>query len=225
MAGGDGNDTYYVDNLGDVVLETVDSNYPGSPTAGTHDLIISKISWTLPDSSVLTGQVEDLTLTGTAARGIGNDLNNHITGDAAANTLVGGAGGDYLDGGAGNDVIYADTSSLGGNLDNGGDVNTLDGGAGRDIIHCGWGQDTVVIDPDATTNVDTIYNFTNGQDSLLFNSALHGFDPLQDVIDDFVAVRYNAKTGNSEVYIDTDGVTVNGAHFLLAAIVVGVDIT
>ncbi|MFN5892883.1 MAG: hypothetical protein ACK45Z_09650, partial [Dolichospermum sp.] len=48
--------------------------------------------------------VENLTLTGTAAiNGTGNALNNVITGNSANNTLDGGLGNDALIGGLGND--------------------------------------------------------------------------------------------------------------------------
>lgn len=89
MVGNAGNDTYIVDNTGDTVVEASNSGI---------DLVQSAISWTL------SSNVENLTLTGTAAiNGTGNSLNNAIVGNSANNILTGGAGNDTLTGGAGGD--------------------------------------------------------------------------------------------------------------------------
>ncbi|MEI7473899.1 MAG: calcium-binding protein [bacterium] len=96
MKGGDGNDTYYVDNIGDVIVENKDE--------GT-DLIYSSISYTLGVN------VENLTLTGTKTlNGVGNILDNIITGNDAANIINGGIGADTMIGGNGNDTYYVDNS-------------------------------------------------------------------------------------------------------------------
>ena len=101
LIGGIGNDIYVVDVAGDIVTELA--------AEGT-DTIQSAITWTLGTN------VENLTLTGTAAiNGTGNTLNNMLTGNAAANTLTGGAGNDTLNGGAGADALVgglATTSML-----------------------------------------------------------------------------------------------------------------
>ncbi|MDQ1832614.1 putative Ig domain-containing protein [Massilia scottii] len=94
MAGGNGNDTYTVGQSGDVVTEAAN--------AGT-DSVSTGISYVLP------ANVENLTLTGSAAiNGSGNALNNSIAGNAFANVLDGGAGADTLAGNNGNDTYYAD---------------------------------------------------------------------------------------------------------------------
>ncbi|MEO8079976.1 MAG: calcium-binding protein [Caldimonas sp.] len=90
MAGGAGNDTYLVDSSGDVVIEAA---------SGGTDLVKSSVSY------ALGADVENLTLTGTAAaNATGNALKNVITGNAAANQIDGGVGADTLIGGAGNDT-------------------------------------------------------------------------------------------------------------------------
>ncbi|MFN7657674.1 MAG: calcium-binding protein, partial [Dolichospermum sp.] len=55
--------------------------------------------------------VENLTLTGTAANGTGNAGNNVITGNGANNILNGGAGIDTLIGGLGNDIYVVDSAT------------------------------------------------------------------------------------------------------------------
>ncbi|WP_150113254.1 beta strand repeat-containing protein [Methylobacter tundripaludum] len=139
MAGGAGNDTYVVDNVGDIVTEGLN--------AGT-DLVQSNITYTLTDN------VENLTLTGTdVIYGTGNALNNIITGNVAANMLDGGAGVDTLYAGAGddsligvdgNDALYGEAGNdlLQGNAGN----DTLDGGLGADTMQGGLNNDTYVVD-------------------------------------------------------------------------------
>src|SRR5438093_3211880 len=94
---GAGDNTYTVDNPGDVVNETV------AGSGGT-DLVVSSVSFILPD------QVENLALTGAAANGTGNPLANIIAGNAANNVLDGREGHDTLTGGTGRDVFVFDTA-------------------------------------------------------------------------------------------------------------------
>ena len=64
------------------------------------DTVYSSVSYTLP------ADIEDLALTGAAAiDGIGNTLDNVLTGNVAANLLYGDAGSDTINGGGGNDII------------------------------------------------------------------------------------------------------------------------
>jgi len=100
MTGGVGNDTYYVDNAGDVITELAGQ--------GTDTLVINR-------TATLSGafaNIENLTLSGSAAiNGTGNAANNVMTGNNAANTLNGGAGNDTFIGGAGADRIITGAGS------------------------------------------------------------------------------------------------------------------
>jgi len=90
LLGGPGDDVYFVDNRLDRVTE--------NPGEG-NDTVVTTASYALPDN------VENLTLSGSAAiNGTGNDGDNVIVGNAAVNLITGGAGNDSLQGGAGNDT-------------------------------------------------------------------------------------------------------------------------
>ena len=94
MIGGDGNDIYYVDDAGDVVVETANQ--------GT-DTVYTSVS------HALSANIETLRAQGTADLSLtGNSLDNLIVGNDGANRIDGGAGGDQMIGGAGNDTYVVD---------------------------------------------------------------------------------------------------------------------
>ena len=104
MEGGAGNDTYIVDDVGDVVVELAGQ--------GTLDTVQTSINYTLAD------EVERLVLTGNAdLAGTGNALANTLTGNSGANRLDGGAGADILTGGDGADMFVFSTALSAGNVD------------------------------------------------------------------------------------------------------------
>jgi Ca2+-binding RTX toxin-like protein len=90
LIGGGGDDIYWVDNAGASIME-----YAG---AGL-DIVSSLIS-----SYTLGANVENLQLQGSAITGVGNALNNILTGNYGANVLNGLGGADTLDGGDGDDT-------------------------------------------------------------------------------------------------------------------------
>jgi trimeric autotransporter adhesin len=97
MWGGKGNDTYFVDNAGDVVIENANEG---------NDTVNASISYTL------SAEVENLTMQGGAdLQGYGNALVNTITGNSGNNLIDGGAGGDTMIGGAGGDTYFVDNSA------------------------------------------------------------------------------------------------------------------
>ena len=91
MLGGDGDDTYVVDNAGDVVTEN-----GGEGTDTVHASISYKLG----------GSVNNLTLTGSGnINGTGTGSDNVLRGNTGRNTLNGGGGDDYIKGGDGNDTL------------------------------------------------------------------------------------------------------------------------
>ncbi|MBX8626054.1 calcium-binding protein, partial [Pseudomonas glycinae] len=97
MDGGAGNDTYLVDNIGDVVIER-----------GTSPAEVDTILTWL-NNYTLGANVENLTLLGADnLNANGNALNNTLTGNSGSNVLDGGLGADIMIGGAGNDTYIVD---------------------------------------------------------------------------------------------------------------------
>ncbi|KWV56940.1 hypothetical protein AS026_32535 [Rhizobium altiplani] len=182
MQGGADNDTYIVDDAGDVVTELAGG--------GTADVVNASITYTLG------AEVENLTLTGAAAiNGSGNGLANVITGNGSNNQLFGGGGGDTIDGGNGNDLI-----------DGGQGDDTLSGGIGNDVdnIIGGTGNDTINLLANDGGNDVLIYNALGFGDDIVNNfDATGGTAATQDLIDlstfGITAVNFATRVGIAAV--------------------------
>ena len=135
MEGGGGNDSFLVDQAGDVVVELGGEG---------DDRVYASVSYTLAAGV----SVETLSTDWNAGTGAidltGNELANMIIGNAGANVLSGGAGDDVLDGKAGNDILYggANDDTLHGSEGN----DILHGGAGTNYLAGGAGDDQYVVD-------------------------------------------------------------------------------
>lgn len=157
MAGGEGSDTYYVDNVGDVVEEGQDAGW-------SNDLVYAGITYTL------SAYVETLVLTGRGAvDATGNVLGNALTGNDSANVLRGMDGDDWLSGEGGADTLYGDAGNdyLYGNqgddqLFGGAGGDSLSGGAGADTLDGGAGDDNYWLEDALETVVEMLSGAEGG---------------------------------------------------------------
>ena len=139
LSGEAGDDKYVVSNSRDDVRELAGM--------GT-DTVFSSVSFSLG------ADVENLFFRGSlVANGVGNGLDNKISGNEAANSLLGGGGSDRINGRDGTDVV--------------------NGGAGADRLWGGAGADTFAFSAVADStgnNYDTIFDFSRADgDKILAN--------------------------------------------------------
>ncbi len=172
MSGGTGSDIYFVDDVGDSVIEA---------SGEGNDEVRTTLA-----SYALTANVERLKFTGSGSfTGTGNDLSNEITGGASNDTLYGGDGHDTLIGGNGDDSLYGEAGH-----------DTLIGGAGSDTMVGGDGNDVYIVDSSGDTvteaageGTDLVYttlaSYTLGADleNLDYNSLTGNFAGTGNALD------------------------------------------
>ena len=113
MSGGAGNDTYFVDEVADAVIESAGEG---------NDAVFTSFNY------ALTANVETLVLQGDAdLTGTGNALANAIFGNSGNNTLDGQGGADILTGNAGDDIFVFNVGQANGDTV----VDFAGNGAGR----------------------------------------------------------------------------------------------
>lgn len=144
--GGLGDDTFYIDDLGDRVIEYADEGI---------DTVYSSL-----DATFLGEFVENVVLTSAmdanAYSDTAGDTANRMTGNGFNNVIKSYGGDDYLDGGAGDDALY------------GGDGNdSLTDGAGNDWSRGEAGNDTFIVGLG-----DDWYLGGDGVDTLVINNAV-----------------------------------------------------
>ena len=143
MRGGAGNDSYFVDDAGDTIIENLNQ--------GT-DAVFSTAHF------ALSANVETLVLQGTAdLQGYGNDLANKLYGNTGNNLLDGRGGADVLAGGAGNDTFMFNVGQ--GNGDTIVDFAGNGAAAGDALLFVGYGAGATF------TNIDPTHwqvNFNGG---------------------------------------------------------------
>ena len=149
--------------------------------------------------------------------------NDTISGGNGKDKLHGDDGDDFLSGGNGKDMLWGDVG-----------LDVLNGGIGKDVLTGGLDADTFVLDSNALKGgSDTITDFTEtvtttttttdpdtGEtitttttvlgDVLELDGILHGFNPVNDLLADFVQLTESG--GNTVVSIDANGAE-GGAHF------------
>lgn len=213
MSGGDGSDTYFIDNIGDTVTETNSS----SATGGV-DQVLSNLS-----SYTLSNNVENLRiLSSAAANGTGNILNNVIHAGSGNNTLDGKEGFDIASyqfssagitfnlsttssqatSGSGNDMLLNFEGLLGSNFNDilTGDSagNIINGGVGNDTVSGGAGNDLLL----GGAGTDQLTGGA-GSDRFIFNLLSDiGLNAQRDVIRDF-------QTGQAADLIDLSAIDAN----------------
>ena len=176
MYGKNGNDSYFVNSLGDQVIEV-----------GTGiDTVVSRLAfYDLPNN------VENLVLDIGGANGIGNGLDNSLQGNDSNNSLWGNEGNDELWGYKGVDKLYGGAGSD--TLHGGQGNDILDGGSDGDVMQGFSGNDTYyvdsfsdVIDGEAPTqffpnmSIDTVYSSVSrglevNIENLILTEAASGF--------------------------------------------------
>ncbi|MBX7526425.1 M10 family metallopeptidase [Qipengyuania vesicularis] len=220
LIGGLGHDIYYVDNIGDVVIENDDE--------GVDHVITSLTTYTLGDNvDYLTAgdTVSDNTLTG-------NDLDNLITGGDRNDIIDGGAGTDFMVGGLGDDTYYVDDAS---------DLVSENFGEGFDRIIASLGTyalsaNTEALTINASTAVtatgnaddnDIVVNQTGSSDSV-YAYGLEGADTITiDASGDNI-YAYGGDGDDTITVTGLDEITIDGgtgADVMDATASVGAEIT
>jgi serralysin len=188
MQGNFGNDMYYVDDIGDSVVEF--SSFDGT------DVVYSSVDFTL-------GQfVDNLVLTGAGdLDGFGNADANKINGNGGANILSGQGGNDMLHGGAGADSLFggAGFDILTGQ----GGTDSLDGGGDGDAYYVDFSD---VVQDTGGTGIDKVVS--NGTYVLAAGSGVEQLTTLATVVGGNLVgdEGANAITGNTGVNTLSGGV-------------------
>jgi len=190
LTGGTGNDTYIIDNIGDIIDET-------STLATEIDTVQSSITYTLGTN------LEDLTLLGTSTiNGTGNSLNNSLTGNTVNNILNGGARADILTGLAGADTL---TGGLGADrfLFNSNRAFVLaDLGVDR-ITDFLSGTDKIVLDKTAFTALTSVAGGAIGASEFaIINGATNGA-----TLAGSSTARIVFNRANGDLFYNPDGIT------------------
>ncbi len=220
MEGGSGNDSYFVDRAGDRPVEGARRG---------NDLVTSTVNYTLP------GNIENLTLAGSAANGKGNALANLVRGTAGNNVLSGAAGNDTLIGGAGRDTLVGGPGADRMRGDAGNDTYYTDHRSDRVWEAADQGRDRVIssVSYTLTPNVETLtlaagYAALNGKGNALDNlirgndgdNVLMGADGNDTLIAGDGNNRLLGGNGNDRLYASNGNDTLEGgagndAYYLL----------
>jgi Ca2+-binding RTX toxin-like protein len=148
MNGGAGDDVYSVDTPADLTFEAANEGI---------DTVIADIAGA---GYYLYPHIENLALTGDTPFGVGNELDNAISGSFTANWLLGGAGNDWLDGRQGNDVLFGE---------GGADTFVFGSFSGQDVIgDFLYGTDTLDLSGFFASFAEVQANFVqNGTDGAI----------------------------------------------------------
>ena len=215
LTGGAGDDLYFVDSLGDTVVE--------EEGAGIDEVRVHKLDYVLPDN------VEVLRISSGHYSGTGNALANEINGSNGNNAILGLGGNDILRGRGGSDTI-----------DGGAGNDVIAGNAGRDFLTGGSGADRFVFtsitdSAPGPVNADVITDFSQAQGDRVQLAAIDAIPGGADDKFAFIGTaafsgtagelryRHEAGTGDTLVEMDVDGdgvrdmtIRLTGTHDLVA---------
>ncbi|WP_243368699.1 calcium-binding protein [Microvirga solisilvae] len=230
LVGSSANDTFYVDNIGDKIVE--------SSTSSKQDEVVTSVS------HALAKNVENLSAAGSSSVNLtGNSLNNDIEGNAGKNviksgtgndTVSAGAGHDSVNGGDGNDKLNGSTGNdtVAGSTGN----DTINGGAGNDALYGGLGRDYFVFSDklNKVGNVDKLADFNVKDDTILLENAVFTKLTKTGTLNKaFFALGAVAKDGNDYILYDkatgylrydADG-SGKGASIVFAKMAAGLSLT
>lgn len=205
LIGGDGNDTYYVDNIKDVIVEEDQTD----SAAGDEDLVhFTGSAYTLP------ANVENLIIDGKSkANATGNELNNKLFGNNAVNILSGLEGDDTFDSGAGNDTLTggdgADIFMISSGIKGSKNVDTI-----KDFTA---GEDKVYLSLDIFQKIASVANFSNGDEPVsIYDADVFVSGPKIKASAMSNYLLYDTSTGR--VYYDADGSGKGSADWFLTLV-------
>ena len=167
LIGGAGDDTYFVENILDVVRESVGE---GTDTIITSNRNITLLTYANIERIIYSpfqyANIENVTLTGSAHTSVlGSPDSDKIVGNFGNNTFDGGVGDDTLLGGGGNDSLVG-----------GEGADSLDGGSGVSTMDGGLGADTYIVNDRNDRIINEITGLDGGQDLV---RTYFNFDPIQ----------------------------------------------
>ena len=178
MIGRLGNDTYFVDNAGDLVTENASEG---------NDLINASVNYTISANAEALVLIEGAG----ALAGLGNSAGNYLQGNSDNNALDGGAGGDLMVGGAGNDIYV---------VDNIGDAIVENFNEGNEIVHAsidytiGNNIESLILDG------STVNGAGNGTGNAVIGNRAHNIIDRRGRVDFIVG-----GTGNDIYFVDNAG--------------------
>jgi Ca2+-binding RTX toxin-like protein len=194
LIGGYGNDTFYIDNPEDIIIEY---SYQGT------DIVNTIVSYILPD------YIEKLNLLGTD--------NTNGYGNTFSNTIYGNIGDNYIEGNSGNDTIYG--SSGNDTIDGGVGIDKMYGGYGDDVYYIDNSSD--VITEYSNQGIDEIrssisFTLTSNKENLtlLGDSNLSGTgNGLNNMINGNNGNNYlSAGAGNDTIFGGEGNDTIDGSY-------------
>src|SRR6185295_1759006 len=198
LIGGLGNDSYKIDSLGDIVVEAAGEGI---------DTVSSAVSYTLSEN------LENLSVHGLTTTGIGNSLNNVLSGGISLEGLDGDdtlSGVGLLDGGAGDDLLQGGSGVSFFSEEDG----LLHYVANTYVFGAGDGHDTIQED-DAEFNSAYYHN----EDTLSFEAGVAPSDVTWARTGNDLVLMYNGGVDQITILSFYDLRLDRGGHLLTGAFV------